>query len=99
MYNKLVRDKVPDIMVADGDTPKTHVADDAEYWIKLKEKLAEEVTEFSDAESVEELADVFEVITAILEHKGWTIDQIIGIQQKKRDARGGFSKRIILEES
>lgn len=95
--SKLVRDKIPDIIRKNGEEPLIHVADAEEYWAALKEKLAEEVTEFQEAESAEEMADVFEVITAILEHKGWNIEQIVALQQKKRADRGVFKERIILE--
>lgn len=98
-YNKLVRDKIVDSIEAKGERASYHVATDAEYAEKLKEKLQEEVTEFLESDSKEEMADVFEVITAILAERKWTLEEIIEVQRRKRTERGGFEKRIILEEA
>jgi predicted house-cleaning noncanonical NTP pyrophosphatase (MazG superfamily) len=98
-YNKLVRDKIIAIIEVRGEHPSYHIATEAEYAQKLKEKLQEEVAEFMEAESKEEMADIFEVITAILTDKQWTLEEIVEVQKKKRKERGGFEKKIILEEA
>jgi predicted house-cleaning noncanonical NTP pyrophosphatase (MazG superfamily) len=98
-YHKLVRDKVPDRIAEKGEPYTMHIAEEAEYREKLKEKLREEVEEWVREDSLEEMADVFEVITAILEFKGWTIEQIEEKQKEKRETHGGFSKKIILDEA
>ena len=98
-YHKLVRDKIPERIRAKGGNPVTHVAGEEEYREKLAEKFREEVDEYLSAGSAEEMADVFEVITAILKDKGLTIEQIVELQKKKRDERGAFKERIILDES
>src|SRR5690242_12314385 len=98
-YNKLVRDNIPSILKAKGEKYKTHKAGKLEYWAKLKEKLAEEVAEFTASESAEELADILEVIDAITKFKKVDKRTLATIKRKKLRERGGFEKKIILEES
>lgn len=98
-YNKLVRDKIPDIIKGKGETAVTHIADNKEYWKKLKEKLEEEVKEFNETETIEELADILEVIEAIRDYKKFDSSEIAKIKDKKARERGKFEKRIILDES
>lgn len=99
IYNKLVRDRVLEIIRSKGGNAKSHVADDTEYWQKLKEKLLEEAQEFCTDENPSEIADIQEVLLAIIEHKQFTKEEIERIRQQKWKERGGFEKRIILEES
>ena len=98
-FNKLVRDKIPQIIKRRGGTPKIHVASTSEYWAKLKAKLFEEVEEFNSDETPEELADLLEIIDAICKFKKIRTATLAGIQQNKRKLRGGFIKRLILEET
>lgn len=98
-YDKLVRDKIPEYIKSKGGTPITHIADDAEYWQKLKEKLVEEFDEFKKDESLEEFADLLEVIDALAEYKNFDRAAIEAIKRKKAEERGKFRGRIILDES
>lgn len=98
-YNKLVRDKIIERIEAKGEKAVFHIADEAEYWAKLKEKLREEVEEFLTAENIEELADIAEVVDAVMACKGFSKEALRAEQEKKARERGGFAKRIILDES
>lgn len=98
-YHKLVRDKIPEIIRAKGGEPITHIAGDVEYWNKLKEKLLEEVVEFNTSETLEEIADILEVINAICIFKHFTSTQCDDAKLKKFQERGGFTDKIILEKA
>lgn len=97
-YNKLVRDKIPEIIKEKGQVSVIHYASDEEYWKKLKEKLLEEVNEFLKEDNKEELADILEVIDSICDFKKFDKKEINEIKEKKKLKRGGFSRKIILEE-
>jgi len=98
-YNKLVRDKIPEYVRKKGGTPVFHIADDAEYWQKLKEKLLEEAEEFNKAENAEEFADILEVLEAISDYKKFSKEEVEKIKREKAEERGKFKERIILDES
>jgi predicted house-cleaning noncanonical NTP pyrophosphatase (MazG superfamily) len=98
-YNKLVRDKIPDIIKQKGGEPKTHIATPEEYDQKVREKLQEEVKEFLDSNNSEELADIMEVVYAIGGRLGTSKDALETLRKRKADERGGFEQGIILEES
>ena len=98
-YNKLVRDKIPEYIKSKGGAPITHIAEDKEYWQKLKEKLTEEINEFMEAENIEEMADILEVIDAICDYKKFDKDELQKTKNKKAEERGKFRDKIILDES
>ena len=98
-YNKLVRDKIPEYIISKGGKPIFHIADDIEYWQKLKEKLQEEVKEFAEAESIEEMADVLEIVDAILDFKKFDKKELEEVKNKKAEERGKFKNKVVLEEA
>ena len=98
-YNKLVRDKIPEIIKNKGAIPITHIASDEEYWQKLKEKLQEEVNEFTKEGNDEEIADILEVIYTIRDYKKIDKNELELLRKKKAEERGGFKNKIILDET
>lgn len=97
-YNKLVRDNIPEIMIQNGATPITRILSQEEYLQELKKKLLEETNEFLESENIEELADIEEVILAILDTTNQTRNNLEDIRLKKVKKRGAFNKRIFLEK-
>lgn len=97
IYNKLVRDNIPGIMINNGATPVTRILNEQEYLLELNKKLSEEVNEYLESGSVEELADIQEVILGILNAKGITKEELEIIRTEKATKRGAFNKRIFLE--
>lgn len=98
-YDKLVRDKIPEIIRQEGRLAVTRTASDDEYEQKLKEKLREEVDEFLTHGDVHELADIIEVIYAIGEVKKMEKHHLEFLRQKKAKERGVFSDKVILIET
>ena len=97
--HKLVRDKVPELLKAKGIDIKVHEANHDEFEIELLEKLREEVLEFKNNKSQEQLADLLEVIEALTSLEGWTKEQIEEVRRLRHEEKGGFSKRLILENT
>ena len=99
IYNKLVRDKIIDIIEADGRIAKYRILDDNEYRQELNKKLQEEVKEYLEDNNVEELADIVEVIYGILNSMDVSIKEFEKIRINKQEKRGAFDKKIYLEEA
>ena len=102
IYNKLIRDKIPEIIRKTGKNCTSHIADDAEFEKALVIKLKEEFSELLEARArediINEAADVMEILEAFLIHKGIEIETLTKKKEIKKEERGGFEKRIILEE-
>ena len=95
---KLVRDKIPDIIREDGKECKYHVAKHNEYKTRLYEKMREELDEFINTPCYEEAADIYEVFSSICAIHDMNMVQVEVVAVDKRNKRGGFMNRIILEE-
>ena len=98
-YNKLIRDRIPEIIAADGRACKTQVLSDEQFQEYLNRKILEEVKEYLDSGEVEELADLEEVIRAILDVKGVTYEEFEKIRTAKVEERGAFKKKLLLIET
>lgn len=91
---KLVRDRIPEIIRKAGKTPIVETLSDEQYLLELDKKLSEEVAEYQADKSLEEMADILEVLFAICEARGHSIEKLMALKQKKHDERGGFEDRI-----
>ncbi|WBW96260.1 nucleoside triphosphate pyrophosphohydrolase [Oceanirhabdus sp. W0125-5] len=98
IYNKLIRDKIPQIITADGKKFDTHIASKEEYTQMLEDKLKEETTEYLEDKNLKELADVMEVLFSLAENLGYSEEDLINERNKRNEQRGGFKERIILEK-
>ncbi|MBX4264465.1 nucleoside triphosphate pyrophosphohydrolase [Clostridium estertheticum] len=97
-YNKLVRDKIPEIIKASGKNFDIHYAKKEEVLPLLERKLNEEVSEYLEAKNLEELADVMEVLFVLANALGYSEDDLINKRNEKKEERGGFEKGIVLEK-
>ncbi len=101
VYNKLVRDKIPNIIKEKGETPVIKVLDEINYKKELEKKLYEEYKEVMEAigdDRVEELADMLEVIRALASLENKNLNDIIALADKKNEKRGAFEEKIFLEK-
>ena len=104
IYNKLVRDRIPEIIAKSGSTAKTRILDDQEYQSALLEKLVEEALEVKGAEGnqkelMKEIGDVLEVIDAILLSFELSRQEINTVKAERKKSRGGFDGKIFLEST
>lgn len=101
-YNKLVRNKIPQIIKANGKTPATRILPEEEYIKEICKKTEEELTEYLEATTkehkLEELSDLLELLKALAEYEGTTLEEIDKIRKKKAEERGGFQNRIFLKD-
>lgn len=101
VYNKLVRDNIPNIIKEKGETPVTRILDDTTYKSELEKKLYEEyqeVLESSGDNRAEELADMLEIIKALAKLENKSLQDIINIADNKNVKRGAFEEKIFLEK-
>ncbi len=99
VYNKLVRDKIPDIIKTEGRNVKVKILNDEEYRYELNKKLQEEVKEYLEDNNIEELADIVEVIYGILNSMDISIEEFEKVRKDKAEKRGAFKEKIFLEEA
>lgn len=99
-YNKLVRDKIPEIKAREKKKIEYHEArTDEEYWHKLKEKLQEEIDEFGKRGDIGSFGDVLEVLEAVRDFKKFDHEVLTALKKDKKKSQGGFEKRIVLQQS
>lgn len=99
IFNKLVRDKIPEIIEANNETCKTRILSDEEYLVELNKKIKEELNEYLESGEIEELADLEEVLRAILDIKRCSYDEFESIRKQKVEKRGAFKEKIFLEST
>lgn len=102
IYNKLVRDRIPEIIENDGKKCTTKILDNETYVKELKKKMYEEFKEYEetndDGDAIEELADLLELIHALAKTHQSSIDEVESIREEKAKKRGGFHDKIFLIE-
>ena len=96
IFNKLVRDKIPELIRNQGEVPEIRILSDEEYSDALAQKLNEETAEFQKDKNLEELADILEVVYALSENLGYTKEELLCAYEQKHAACGGFQDRIFL---
>ncbi|AND40645.1 nucleoside triphosphate pyrophosphohydrolase [Cytobacillus oceanisediminis] len=102
IYNKLVRDRIPEVIARNGKKCSTRILDNEKYIEELKKKSFEELEEYvkaqTDEEAIEELADILEILHALAKVHGSTIRDVDEIRKSKAEKRGGFQDKVFLIE-
>ena len=98
LYNKLVRDRIPEIIKSSGKACTTEILTDKDYLRMIDAKLDEELAEYHKDQNIEELADMLEVIRAAAIARGYTLEDLERVRAEKAAKRGGFEKKILLVE-
>ena len=96
VYNKVIRDKIPEIIQKDGHSCNVKTLSDEQFLVEIEKKLSEEVTEYQNDKNPEELADILEVINRIAELKGISKEKLEDIRLKKNKDRGSFKNNLFL---
>lgn len=96
IYNKAIRDKIPEIIKKDGYSCSVKTLSDEEFLAELEKKLSEEITEYQNNKNPEELADILEIIYRIAKLRGISKEELEKIRSKKEKERGGFEKNLFL---
>lgn len=99
LHNKLVRDKIPDIIKESGRKCKVKVLSEKDYVFELERKLSEEVHEYKLDKNPDELCDVLEVVYALAVARGMSLEELEAKRIAKRETRGGFDGRVYLVEA
>lgn len=97
-YDKLVRDRIPEIIRAEGKDCTVEVLSDGDYLRFLDAKLNEELAEYQESKSLEELADLMEVLRAVVIARGWSWEALEQVRREKAEKRGGFERKLLLKE-
>ena len=97
-YNKLVRDRIPEIIESSGKTCTVEILSGEDYLRMVDAKLDEELAEYHKDQNIEELADLLEVIYAATKARGYSIEQLETVRSEKEAKRGAFDKKILLKE-
>lgn len=98
IYNKLVRDKIPEIIKSDGKICEIEILPDDKYLEMIDAKLDEELAEYHRDQNLEELADLLEVIYAAAVARGFSIEELEKLRVKKVEMRGGFQEKMLLKK-
>ena len=96
-YDKLIRDKIPEIIEQSGKKCIVEVMDNDTYIEYLDQKLNEELAEYQQDKSIEELADLLEVMYAVVAARGYSVEELERIRLEKSEKRGAFEKKLLLK--